>query len=68
MGELNIYGVYVPVLLIQAIIAYLILRLVMILMDRWATQTWIAFPGIFYLAFYIVILWLIHWVFLLYLP
>ncbi|UUS57398.1 DUF1656 domain-containing protein [Acinetobacter sp. YH16040_T] len=33
MGELNVYGVYVPILLIQAVLAYLLLRVIMRLLD-----------------------------------
>jgi len=45
MGELNIYGVYVPVLVIQAVLAYIVLRL----------------PSIFYLCLYITVLGVVHW-------
>lgn len=64
MGELNIYGIYVPILLIQALIAYSILHLLMKVIDRWVDQDWIAMPGIFYLCVYIVILGGVHWAFL----
>ena len=47
MGELNLYGVYVPVLLIQSILAYLLLQNVMLATDRLVDQGWIAWPGIF---------------------
>lgn len=63
MGELNIYGVYVPVLLIQAVIAYGALRIVMRYLDRWVEQGWIAMPSIFYLCVFIMLLGLVHWLY-----
>ena len=38
MGELNIYGVYVPVLVIQAVLAYIVLRLLMRVTDPWVDK------------------------------
>lgn len=64
MGELNIYGVYVPVLIVQALLAYIILRLLMQVIDRWIEKGWIPLPSIFYLCLYIILLWLIHWGFI----
>jgi predicted benzoate:H+ symporter BenE len=64
MGELNFYGVYVPVLLIQALLAYILLRLLMRVLDRFVEQGWIALPNIFYLCVYLVLLWLVHWGFI----
>ncbi|ANF82743.1 hypothetical protein A3K93_11475 [Acinetobacter sp. NCu2D-2] len=64
MGEINIYGIYVPILLIQAILAYVLLNLLMKAMNRWVEQDWIALPGIFYLCVYVVILGGVHWLFL----
>jgi hypothetical protein len=61
MGELNIYGVYVPLLLVQGILAYIVLRIVMLGTDRLIEKGWIGFPNIFYLCLYIILLWLIHW-------
>lgn len=50
MGELNVYGVYVPILLIQAVLAYVVLRVVMRVLDRVVEQGWIPLPNIFYLC------------------
>ena len=61
MGEFNIYGVYVPSLLVQAVFAYIILRFAMIGTDRLVAKGWIPLPSIFYLCLYIIFLWLIHW-------
>ena len=66
MGELNLYGVYVPILLIQSILAYVLLKIVMMGTDRLVDQGWIAWPSIFNLCLYIVLLFLVHWLFILY--
>ena len=65
MGELNLYGVYVPILLIQSILAYVLLKIVRRATDRLVDQGWIAGPGIFNLCLYIVLLFLVHWLFIL---
>ena len=44
MAELNIYGVYVPVLVIQAVLAYIVLRLLMRVTDPWVDKGWIFLP------------------------
>lgn len=64
MGELNVYGVYVPILLIQAVLAYVVLRVVMRMLDHFVEQGWIPLPNIFYLCIYLVLLWLMHWGFI----
>jgi hypothetical protein len=64
MGELNIYGVYVPILLVQCVLAYVVLRVVMIGTDRLIEKGWIPLPSVFYLCLYIILLWLIHWGFI----
>ena len=65
MGELNLYGVYVPILLIQSILAYVLLKIVMMGTDRLVDQGWIAWPSIFNLCLYIVLLFLVHGLFIL---
>ncbi len=57
MGKLNIYGVYVPVLVIQAVLAYIVLRLLMRVTDPWVDKGWIFLPSIFYLCLYITSAW-----------
>ena len=64
MGELNIYGVYVPVLVIQAVLAYIVLRLLMLVTDPWVDKGWIFLPSIFYLCLYITVLGMVHWGFI----
>lgn len=65
MGELNLYGVYVPILLIQSILAYVLLKIVMLGTDRLVDQGWIAWPSIFNLCLYVVLLFLVHRFFIL---
>ena len=65
MGELNLYGVYVPILLIQSLLAYFLLQIVMMATDRLVDQEWIAWPSIFNLCLYIVLLFMIHGLFVL---
>lgn len=67
MGEFNLYGVYVPTFLVQAILAYLLLKIVNLVTDRWATQGWIALPSIFNLCIYVLLLWGVHHLFTIYL-
>jgi len=61
MGELNIYGVYVPILLIQAVIAYVLLRILMKWLDKLVANDWIIIPNIFYLCIYVLLLGAVHW-------
>ena len=61
MGELNIYGVYMPILLIQAVIAYVLLRILMKWLDRLVANDWIIMPNIFYLCIYVLLLSAVHW-------
>jgi len=63
MAEINLYGIYIPILLVQAIIAYILFRLVRPVTDRLAERGWIAVPGIFNLCFYLGILLLVHGLF-----
>ena len=56
MGEFNIYGVYVPAFLIQAILAYLVFKVVVIGLDRLTEKNWIIFPAIFNLCVYLILL------------
>ncbi|QPF37730.1 DUF1656 domain-containing protein [Acinetobacter sp. TTH0-4] len=65
MGEINIYGVYVPIFLVQAIFAYLLLQVMRLKTDQWSSQGWIVWPSIFNLCLYIVLLFMIHGLFVL---
>ena len=65
MGEINIYGIYVPALLIQACLAYVLLQGLMYVIQSLKLATWIIWPGIFYLFIYIGLLWLLHTVWFL---
>jgi hypothetical protein len=61
MGEFNIYGVYVPTLLVFAILSYIVLRILMIGIDKLIEKGWIPLPSLFYLCIYILILTLMQW-------
>lgn len=60
MGEFNFYGVYVPVLLVYALIAYLIFLLLRVGINRYVDEGWFIYPSLFYLCLYVVVLWLTH--------
>lgn len=61
MGEFNIYGVYIPTLLVFAILSYIVLRILMIGIDKLIEKGWIPLPSLFYLCIYILILTLMQW-------
>lgn len=63
MAELNIYGIYFPMLLIQAILAYFLFKLLGRWLDRLVRAGWIALPSVFNLGFYLGLLLLVHWIF-----
>lgn len=63
MGEFNLYGIYMPALLIQALIAYLGFHLLNPLTNKWIAQGWIALPSIFNLSFYLSLLLAVHQIF-----
>ncbi|EOR03144.1 DUF1656 domain-containing protein [Acinetobacter genomosp. 15BJ] len=63
MGEMNLYGVYIPILLVQAIVAYLLFKLLSPLVDRLVIKGWIALPSIFNLCFYLGLMLLVHCLF-----
>ncbi len=64
MGELNVYGVYVPIFLVQAILAFVLWKILCLGTDRLIENEWIAFPSIFNLCTYLILLWLCHWLFI----
>jgi len=61
MGEFNIYGVYIPSLLILAILSYVLLRISMKFFDKLIKKGWIMAPSFFYLCIYVLILALMQW-------
>ncbi|ENX62151.1 MULTISPECIES: DUF1656 domain-containing protein [Acinetobacter] len=63
MGEMNLYGVYIPILLVQAIVAYVLFKLLSPLIDRLVIKGWIALPSIFNLCFYLGLMLLVHCLF-----
>lgn len=60
MGEFNIYGVYVPVLLVYAALAYVLLLLVRKILNRLFDETWFVSPSLVYLSFYCILVWALH--------
>ncbi|ENX31972.1 hypothetical protein F889_03867 [Acinetobacter colistiniresistens] len=63
MGEMNLYGIYIPILLVQAIITYVLFKLLSPLIDRLVIKGWIALPSIFNLCFYLGLMLLVHCLF-----
>jgi hypothetical protein len=47
MGEINVYGIYIPILLVQAIIAYVLFKFLSPLIYLLVMKGWIALPSIF---------------------
>ena len=64
MGELNVYGVYVPIFLVQAILAFVLWKILCLGTDRLIEKEGIALPSIFNLCTYLILLWLCHWLFI----
>lgn len=64
MGEINVYGIYIPILLVQAIIAYVLFKLMSPLIDRLVMRGWIVLPNIFNLCLYLGLLLCMHWLYL----
>ncbi|WP_343598067.1 DUF1656 domain-containing protein [Acinetobacter sp.] len=63
MGEFNVYGVYVPSFLVQAILAYIVFSLISLWTGKLIKKGWIGFPGIFNLSLYFVCLFATHGIF-----
>ncbi|MCH7302897.1 DUF1656 domain-containing protein [Acinetobacter higginsii] len=63
MGEMNLYGVYIPILLVQAVVAYVLFKLLSPLVDRLVIKGWIALPSIFNLCFYLGLMLMVHCLF-----
>lgn len=61
MGEINLYGIYVPILLVHAIFAYISLYFMMPILHKAVAKGWIIVPNIFYFCVYVALLWIIHW-------
>ncbi|HAQ26063.1 DUF1656 domain-containing protein [Stutzerimonas nitrititolerans] len=55
-GHLNIYGVYVPLLLVAMLAAYLVKSLLGTLLQRLGFYRWIWHPPLFNLALYVMVL------------
>ena len=55
-GQLNIYGVYVPVLLVMMLIAYMFKSLLGSALARLGLYRWVWHPPLFNLALYVMVL------------
>lgn len=55
-GELNFYGIYIPFLLIEALLAYVVYLFLVKIINKWQLERWIMLPTIFHLCLYIVVL------------
>ncbi|MCQ4288928.1 DUF1656 domain-containing protein [Pseudomonas stutzeri] len=55
-GHLNIYGVYVPVLLVLMLAAYLLKNLLGMILGRLGLYRWIWHSPLFNLALYVMVL------------
>ncbi|AHL75653.1 hypothetical protein CH92_11270 [Stutzerimonas stutzeri] len=55
-GQLNVYGVYVPVLLVMMLIAYLLKNLLGMVLTKLGLYRWVWHPPLFNLALYVMVL------------
>ncbi len=61
-GEVNFYGIYIPLILIQALLAYVLYSGLMWLLEKWQLSRWLALPTILNLCLYIIVLGLVVWI------
>lgn len=61
-GEVNFYGIYIPLILIQALLAYMLYSGLIWLLEKWQLSRWLALPTILNLCLYIIVLGLVVWV------
>ena len=60
MAEFNFNGVYVPVLLVYAVLAYALLLLIRKCLRRLVDESWWSAPGLVFLSLYGLLFWLLH--------
>ncbi|ESK38350.1 DUF1656 domain-containing protein [Acinetobacter nectaris] len=60
MSDFDIYGVFVPSFLVQAILAYILFLCVGKITDKLIRDGWVAFSGLFNLCLYLLCLLGIH--------
>lgn len=60
MGEFNLYGVYVPVLLVYATFAYVLLLILRQWLSRFIDENWFFSPSLVYLSLYALLVCLLH--------
>ncbi|GAB3051770.1 DUF1656 domain-containing protein [Acinetobacter apis] len=64
MSDFDIYGIFVPSFLIQAILAYVIFVMIRPLTSRFIEQGWVIFLGLFNLCLYLICLFIVHQIFI----
>lgn len=64
MSDFDLYGVFIPSFLVQAILAYFLFVALTYVTDRFDQKGWIAFSGLFKLCLYLLCLLLVHQVFI----
>lgn len=55
-GELNIYGIFVPTLLIQALVTYLLFSFCSPLLEKEQIKKWVIMPSLFHFCVYVILL------------
>ncbi|MBF7682790.1 DUF1656 domain-containing protein [Acinetobacter sp. B5B] len=64
MSDFNLYGVFIPSFLVQAILAYLLFLLVSRCTRVCVERGWIMFVGVFHLCLYVLCLLCVHYIFI----
>ncbi|AOA57054.1 DUF1656 domain-containing protein [Acinetobacter larvae] len=64
MGEFNFYDIYIPTLLLQAILAYVLYRVLGPVWQFLIASGWVILPSLFNLCVYIMLVMLVHGIFL----
>lgn len=64
MHDFDVYGIFIPSFLIQAILAYLLFVCIEKWIDILNKKGWLLAIGLFKLCMYILCLWVVHQIFL----
>ncbi|WP_051532257.1 hypothetical protein [Brackiella oedipodis] len=61
ISEFDFVGLYLPLFLVELLLAYLVFRLFnYLIVDKLVVRGWIAYPSIFYLFWYFTCLVIVH--------
>lgn len=66
MSDFDLYGIFVPSFLVQAVLAYLIFILIRPFANRCIEQGWVIFLGLFNLCLYLICLFIVHQIFIVF--